>query len=340
MKHNVALPLARVAAALVIVACGAGTEGRAQYARRTPIVEAVAKTRASIVAIQAHKKSQAGREKATGTGVIVDGRGYVLSNLHVVADSSRVQIALADGTEIDARIVMQDADNDLAILRVQTDRRLTALPLGPGGDLLIGETVIAIGHPFGYRNTVSTGIISALGREVTMPSGAVLTNLIQTDASINPGNSGGPLLNINGELIGLNVALREGAQGIAFAINVDTVKEVLSRQLSALRIAGIEHGLVCAERVEETTCCRQHVVVAAVGGQTPAAMAGLERGDEIRQVADQSVANRFDVERALWDHRAGEKIPLTVRRRGQDLKIELLLAPANTVVQAAKNADE
>ena len=96
---------------------------------------------------------------------------------------------------------------------------------------MVGETVIAIGHPFGYTNTVSTGIISALGREITMPEGEVLGNLIQTNASINPGNSGGPLLNINGELIGINVALREGAQGIAFALNADTVQQVLSKHL-------------------------------------------------------------------------------------------------------------
>ena len=107
------------------------------------------------------------------------------------------------------------------------------LPLAPVDDLMVGETVIAIGHPFGYTHTVSTGIISALGREITMPTGDVLTGLIQTNASINPGNSGGPLLNINGEFIGINVALREGAQNIAFAINAGTVKSFLQQHLSA-----------------------------------------------------------------------------------------------------------
>src|SRR5205085_2088984 len=122
---------------------------------------------------------------------------------------------------------------DLAVLRIRSNKKLAALPLAPVDDLMVGETVIAVGHPFGYTNTVSVGIVSALGREITMPTGDVLNGLIQTNASINPGNSGGPLLNVNGEFIGVNVALREGAQGIAFAINTGTVKSFLRQHLSA-----------------------------------------------------------------------------------------------------------
>src|SRR5207237_7199463 len=139
-----------------------------------------------------------------------------------VGSGGRVWVGLHDGNDYPAQVVTADEHHDLAILHVQADHRLPALPLGPGSDLLVGETVIAVGHPFGYTNTVSTGIVSALGREITMPTGDTLVNLIQTNASINPGNSGGPLLNINGELIGINVALREGVQGIAFAIIVDS----------------------------------------------------------------------------------------------------------------------
>src|SRR5205814_1119156 len=126
-------------------------------------------------------------------------------------------------------------------------------------DLMVGETVIAIGHPYGYQNTVTTGIVSALGREITMPNGETLTNLIQTSASINPGNSGGPLLNINGQLIGINVALRDGAQGIAFALNAETVKEVLRQRLSASRLSGVTTGLRCTEFVQLEGLDRQHV---------------------------------------------------------------------------------
>jgi serine protease Do len=190
---------------------------------------------------------------------------------------------------------------------------------------MVGETVIAVGHPFGYTHSVSTGIISALGREITMPSGDVLTNLIQTNASINPGNSGGPLLNINGELIGINVALREGAQGIAFALNADMVKEVLSRTLSAARIAGLCHGLVCAEQVQPEGRQRQHVMVARVDDQTPAAVAGFKKGDKIVMVAGRAVVNRFDVERSFWSCHAGDRVSLRVIRGGHEITIPLTL---------------
>jgi serine protease Do len=164
-------------------------------------------------------------------------------------------------------------------------------------------------------------------------AGEILSNLIQTTASINPGSSGGPLLNINGELIGINVALREGAQGIAFAINADTVKLVLSRQLGACKVSGIEHGLTCKETIVLEGMERQRVVVDAVGGQTPAAAAGLRRGDEILRVAGQTVGNRFDVERALWDHKPGEQIAFTVVRQGKEMTVGVTLTPSQTVIR-------
>ncbi len=205
---------------------------------------------------------------------------------------------------------------------------------------MVGEQVIAVGHPFGYLNTVSTGIVSALDREVTMPTGDVLQGLIQTDASINPGNSGGPLLNINGELIGVNVALREGAQGIAFAINADAVKLMLSRHLSALKVGGIYHGLKCDEKIIGETGSRQKVIVAAVDKEAPAAGAGLKTGDEIVMVANRPVANRFDVERALWDKRPGEKVAVQVRREGHPLEVTMTLAaPPHSVAAASFNRE-
>jgi serine protease Do len=316
-----------IALVMLIGATGAGVRG--EYSRRTPIVEAVEKTRAGIVTVKVEKKSNWGRtEKSVGTGVIVDAHGYVVSNHHVITGASSITVCLEDGTELAARIAAEELHSDLAVLQVKTGKRLHALPLGPGSDLLVGETVIAVGHPFGYTNTVSTGIISAVGRKIALPTGEVLSNLIQTDASINPGNSGGPLLNINGELIGINVALREGAQGIAFAINVDTLKQVLSRQLSAVKVAGINHGLICSESIAPEGRQRQRVVIDAVTKQTPAAVAGLQRGDQILRVAEQPVTNRFDVERALWDRKPGEQITLILIREGKELAVGLKLTPA------------
>jgi serine protease Do len=327
---------ATAAAALAaVVLGGAGTEARGQYSRRTPIVEAVAKTRDGIVTIKVEKRGNWGRKEMVGSGVIVDERGYVVTNRHVIAGAERLAVILADGTELAAGVLHDEARYDLAVVRVQASKRLQALPLGPGSDLLVGETVIAVGHPFGYTNTVSTGIVSYVGREVPLPDGGTLGDLIQINASINPGNSGGPLLNINGELIGINVAVREGAQGIAFALNADTVQHVLSRLLPAEAVAGACHGLTCRETVSADGRERQHVIVEEVAAHGPASAAGLCRGDEIVRVAGRAVSNRFDVERALWDHKAGEQVEVCVRRGGKEIVLPLTLAPARWPMHVA-----
>jgi serine protease Do len=327
MRHLSLRALAAAALLGAAAAGGAGTEAKAQHSRRSPVVEAVQKTRGSIVTVAAARGGGA-REDISGTGVVIDERGFIITNRHVIGSDGQVAVRLADGTDLVARVLLRDPTCDLAVLRVRAGRKLPALALAPVSDLLVGETVIAVGHPFGYVNTVSTGIISALGRQIEMPTGEVLTGLIQTDASINPGNSGGPLLNINGELIGINVALREGAQGIAFAINAGTIKEMLSRHLSAHNVAGVAHGLACHEIILGETGDRQRVVVADVAEETPAAAAGLHRGDEILTVAARPVANRFDVERALWEARPGQTVPLKVRRLGKELAVTLTLSAA------------
>jgi serine protease Do len=322
------LRAALFAAVVGLVVGGAGTEARGQYSRRTPIVEAVEKTRGAIVSVKVERKGTWARKEVGGTGVIVDERGYVVTNRHVIASADRVTVRLADGTDVAAEVLLEEPRHDLAVLRLSTTRKLQALPLGPSGDLMVGETVIAIGHPFGYTNTVSTGIVSATGREVAMPTGEVLRDLIQTNASINPGNSGGPLLNVNGELIGINVALREGAQGIAFALSAGEVQQVLSRHLSAPRVAGVSHGLSCTEQTQAADGPgRQKVILEAADGA--AAKAGLRRGDEVLRVADRPVSNRLDVERAVWDGKAGEKVAVTVLRDGQEVAVALTLAAAS-----------
>jgi serine protease Do len=325
-------------ALLAVVLCGAGTEARGQHSRRTPIVEAVEKTRRAIVTVKVEKRGTWGRKEQVGTGVIVDERGYVVTNRHVVVGAEYVSLRLADGTELSARLLSEDARCDLAVLRVVASKPLQALPLGPGSDLMVGETVIAVGHPFGYTHTVSTGIISYVGREIPLPDGGTLGNLIQINASINPGNSGGPLLNINGEMIGINVAVREGAQGIAFAINADTVRQALCKMLPAERVAGVRYGLGLREQVAEEGSPRQHVVVEQVAEHGPAAGTGLRNGDEVVRVGDRLVSTRFDVERALWDHKAGEQVALWVRRQGQQVVVPLTLAPAREADHVASAA--
>jgi serine protease Do len=306
--------------ALVLVG-GAGTAAEGQHPRRTPVVEAVQKTHGAVLTLKVERQGVATPRHSLGTAVVVDERGYAVTNRHVVCDAARVTAYLPDGTGYPAAVVVTEAKYDLAILKIDAPRPLRALPLGPSSDLLVGEEVLAVGAPYGFQNTVSRGIISALDRDITLPTGEKLTGLIQTDAAINPGNSGGPLININGELIGINVAVRDGAQGIAFAIPSDRVKEFLSFHLSAKKMTGLDHGLACTERVEPEGLDRQHVLVAGTRADTLAARAGVRPGDQIIQVGSRRVANRFDVERALWGHKPGDEVHFIVHRDGETLQL-------------------
>ena len=168
------------------------------------------------------------KRTSLGSGVIIDGkRGFILTNKHVIIKSSTITVTLKDGREFKANIIGADPDSDLAVLRISPKGVLPNIKMGDSGNLLIGETVIAIGNPFGFSNTVTTGVISAVNRSVNVDN-TFYRDFIQTDASINPGNSGGPLLNIYGELIGINTAIYAKAQGIGFAIPIDKAKRVVS----------------------------------------------------------------------------------------------------------------
>jgi serine protease Do len=328
--RNGTRPLALLAATIAALAAGAG-EASAQHSRRDPLTEAVAKTRDSVVAI----RYKGGKNEAVGSGVIIDERGFIVTNRHVVGSSKSLLVRLAGGAEVPATILVSDANTDLAVLRITVKQKLKALPLAPASDLILAEQVFAIGHPFNYSFTVTRGIISALNREIELPDGKTLTGIIQTDASINPGNSGGPLMNINGEMIGINVALRSGAQGIAFAINTDTIKAVLRRYLSAEKVAGVSHGLDVQERVVGEVGERSKVVVAGLQQEFPAAKAGMQSGDEIVAIGKLAVHNSFDVERALWHMQPGEQISVRVARGGKQMTLTMTLAGGRSVQTAA-----
>jgi serine protease Do len=310
-------------AALVLEAAVA----RPQHSRRDALTEAVAKTRDSVVTI----RRQDGKKEDMNSGVVIDDRGFIVTNRHVIGTGNAVVVRLADGTDVPAKVLVSDATSDLAVLRIRTKQRLKALPLAPASDLILAEQVFAIGHPHNYGYTVTRGIISALNREIKLPNGEVLTGAVQTDASINRGNSGGPLVNINGELIGINVAIRSDAHGIAFAINADTVKDVLSRHLSAERVARVSHGIDIRERVVGEVGNRQKVVATGLRQELPAAKAGLQNGDEILAIGRLSVQNRFDVERALWHTQPGEQIGVHVARGGKQITLTLTLAGVTDV---------
>ncbi|MFO0964307.1 MAG: trypsin-like peptidase domain-containing protein [Gemmataceae bacterium] len=320
---------AAMLAGLVLVSAGAATDKTTPFPRRNAVTEAVAKTKPAVVVVRVPRAG--GGKDGIGSGVIIDERGYIVTNRHVIGAARKVKIDLCDDTTLAGDVVIAEAAYDLAVIRVHSEKPLKALPLAPTNDLLFGEKVIAIGHPYGYRYTVTSGEISFVGREIEMPTGDVLTGLIQHTAAINPGNSGGPLLNINGELIGINVALRDGSQSIAFAIQADTVKKLLSRRLSAASVAGVDLGLVCKEEVVGETGDRQKVVVERC---KPSMASPVSRGDRIIAVGTVGVANTFDIERALWDRRPGEEVDLHVVRDGKEMTVRLTLRPGSGATPA------
>jgi serine protease Do len=331
MKPRLRLPAMAMGLAMGLALFWPVLQARGQSESRVnATVKAIRKIKPSIVAIKV-PGSNASQKRTVGTGVVVDERGYILTNRHVVADAKTVIVRLSDDSELPAQIVVADKNTDLAVLKVNAKLKLTPLPLGRTDDLEVGEDVIAVGHPYGYSFTVTRGIVSALGRRLELPTGGVLSGLIQTDAAINPGNSGGPLLNINGDFIGINTALRDGANGIAFAIDAATIKKLLNERLSALQVAGVSHGLQVQERATAQAGSPQRVVVA--GLSEASAAAGIKKGDAIRGVGQQTISNSFDLERALWDAKPGERIPIRVVRQGQELSLTLTLtaSPAATV---------
>ncbi len=320
---------------------------RASDARRTPVVEAVKKVLPAVVSITSEKKAasssrwpfsqeenQRPRVSGMGSGVLIDGRGYILTNHHVVDKVQGIEVHLSDGTVYPARLIQQDEAMDLAVIKVDAGRPLPAVVVGTSSDLMIGETVITIGNAFGYENTVSTGIISYVGRHVTLSDEQVYRNLIQTDACINPGNSGGPLINIDGELIGINVATRAGAQGIGFALPIDDVKRVALDMLSTRRLAGTWHGMVTGETKVGAT---RTVLISDVPPGSPAELAGLQRGDQVVKVGETSILNTLDIERGLLDARPGVKSEVVVKRAGQDKTVSLEVQPLPKTVTDASD---
>lgn len=330
-------PVRNIACGLAFV-CGLGLVLGGAAARRTAIVKAVERARPAVVSIQGERNVRstvgdefgqpAPRSSGMGTGIIIDSRGYVLTNNHVVEDVGNIRVTLADGTSCLAQLVARDREHDLALLKITTKGPLPTMPIGTSSDLMLGETVIAIGNAFGYEQSVTVGVISALGRNVTLNRDIVYKGLIQIDASINPGNSGGPLLNIEGELIGVNVAIRAGAQGIAFALPIDQVLYVASRLFASLRLPEVRPGLVlrdCVDVSDANGPARRWVMVDGVERDSPAWQAGLQPGDILLEVNGRPIAHCLDWERTLLDVQPGDTLELRWRRGKERMTASLQL---------------
>jgi serine protease Do len=317
---------------------------RSSELRQTPVVKAILVARPSIVNIRGEKTlsgvgaaspaDNSRRVNGMGTGVVIDPRGYIVTNYHVVDGVREIQVTLASEEKFIARLVDRDAETDLAVIKIDAKRNLPVINIGTSSDLMTGESVIAVGNAYGYEHTVTRGIISALHRAVQVSDAQYYDDLIQTDASINPGNSGGPLLNIDGEMIGINVAVRAGAQGIGFAIPVDKVMAVVSDLIAGTNAKRAYHGLV----LTKSKSGDKTVVVGAVEPDSPASKAGLKPGDVIRSVGDVQVTRALDFHRGVLEHAAGDQVKLSVQRKDEKLTLDLTLASASSVAASNSNS--
>lgn len=298
--------------------------------RETPLVRAVQQSRKSVVNIHTEKMAEDEKEsrffsprsrKVTGmgTGVIVDERGYIITNYHVIQDVDVITVSIDGGAAFEGRPVSYDRQHDLAIIRIHSTDPLTVMPMGTSSDLMLAENVYAVGNAFGYEHTITAGIISALHRDVEVDETQSYENLIQTDAAINPGNSGGPLLNLNGEVIGINVAIRSGAQRIGFAIPIDDARKTIARLMSVERLNGLPHGL---STTDVKNASEKKLVVEQVNTGSAGDLCGIRNGDVIRSIRGISIFDGTDLERSLLDLPRGKVVDVVLTRDGREQTLQ------------------
>jgi S1-C subfamily serine protease len=308
------------------------------------VVGAAEKISLSVVKIEVTQsgKTRSGESKERhggGSGFVFTPDGLVLTNSHVVHDAKRIQVSLADGRRLSAHTIGDDPATDLAVIRVGMPDNdapdLVAAPLGDSQSLRVGQIAIAIGNPYGFQYTVTAGVISALGRSLRSYSGRLIEDVIQTDASLNPGNSGGPLVTSDGRVIGVNTATIMGAQGLCFAIGINTAKFVAGRLLRDGRIKRSYIGVEAQTAPLHRRLVRFYdlasesgVFVMSIDDGSPAQKAGVREGDVIVALDGKSVAGVDDLHRLLTDARAGVRNTLTVLRHTE--KLELNVIPAES----------
>jgi serine protease Do len=315
--------------------------------RRTPVVVVAHNTLPAVVNIQTEATMTrrevdpfldpfgffGGRDRAyttqsLGSGFVWSADGIIVTNNHVVEGASRITVNFNDGQQLAAKLIGVDPDSDLAVLRVDA-KGLPTAPVGTSADLLIGESVVAVGNPFGLSGSVTTGVVSALGRSVpSKEQGRTFTDFIQTDASINPGNSGGPLLNIEGKVIGINTAVYANAQGIGFAIPVDRARKVVQDLLRYGAVHSAWIGAVTATVTPEEAKrlnirATRGALVARIFAGSPAANAGLRTGDVITGVGDRPVDSRESFSTLTATIPSGQPVALKIIRSGSEQNVQV-----------------
>ena len=280
-------------------------------------------------------------QKGAGSGFIVDNDGHILTNEHVVHNAEEINVTLSDGREFIGEVIGSDITSDMAIVKIEADDQLPFAKLGDSESLRVGEIVIAIGNPYGLEKTVTMGVVSAKGRDISAGSGGQeYRNLIQTDTAINPGNSGGPLLNTEGEVVGINTAIIPYAQGIGFAIPVNVAKRNLDDLINLGKVRRSWLGVYIQEVTEDIA--RQFnlekaegVLVGDVIAESPAEKAGVTRGDVIVSVNDVEVNTPQELQDTIRSLEIGDKAELRVKRNGQEslFTVDIAEMPSDDIVE-------
>ncbi len=298
------------------------------------VVGAAERVGPSVVHIEAsYAQSKRGRQsRGSGSGFVFTSSGYILTNSHVVHGADRLDVTLADGSEHRADRIGDDPDTDLAVIRVHA-ADLVPATLGDSKKVRMGQLALAIGHPYGFQSSVTAGVVSALGRSLRAGSGRLIDDVLQTDAALNPGNSGGPLVDSRGNVIGVNTAMILPAQGICFAIAINTAKFVAGRLIRdgrvrrgrigiAVQTVPLPAGVAGRKGPEQ----RGGVLVVGVDPGGPADRAGLEQSDLILGLDGHSISGIDDLHRLLTEERVGVKVPIRILRRPEILTFQIVPA--------------
>jgi S1-C subfamily serine protease len=302
------------------------------------VVAASEKVSPAVVHVKVQKKRQARRgsgprgpvQPGAGSGFIFSPEGFILTNNHVVSDTSRIDVDLPDGRSFQADLIGNDPSTDLAVIRIYTDH-LNYVTFGDSEKLKVGQLVIAIGNPYGFEYSVTTGVISALGRSLRSNIGRLIDNVIQTDAALNPGNSGGPLINSHGEVVGINTAIILPAQGICFAIASSTARYVVSKLITEGRVRrgylgiggqviNLPLRMINYFKLE----VKSGILVQQIEQNSPAHRSDLQNGDVIVGLNGQPIANINDLHRMLDERSIGKKNFLEVLNQGRIQTVEVV----------------
>jgi len=339
-----------ISASFLIVSCcfltfcaGSSTESRANWA-----TEAYKKSCESVVFIQGDKVDErrggtADSERTfngMGSGIIIDERGYIITNYHVVKDIRQIQVKTYDEKDYIGTLVGKDTDTDLALIKINARTPLRPIAFGRSHDLMPGEACMAIGNPYGYLFSLTDGRISAINREVGVNDSSLVYRLaVQTNTAINPGNSGGPLLNVHGEMIGINVAIRQGATNIAFATPVDQVVDVAAKLIGEVVKQQTAHGITVSqiEPTDYNAIKRFILRVESIESNSPAALAGIQSGDFLTGIGKYDLRNKLDFYRALIDLRANEEVAFSLVRNNGQMDIPVVFAAKRGEVFAQRN---